>query len=466
MSSSRNSSEGPDRSDGRTQLTDRVVIPRDQHPVSRRDISPGCLKVLYRLNEAGHTAYIVGGGVRDLLLDLQPKDFDVATDATPEEIHRLFRNSRIIGRRFQIVHIRFGPEIIEVSTFRGTHDDTVEIPGESLSRRVRDIDSARSTSGMLLRDNVWGSIEEDVLRRDFTVNALYYTVDGFEIHDFVNGLADIESRTLRMIGDPEQRYREDPVRTLRAIRLAVKLGFNIEPATATPIPEYGKLLESVPAARLFDECLKLFFAGCAEETCAALRAHGLFDTLFPAAAAVLADDPSGEYARFIDLALANTDARIREGKSVTPYFLLAALLWPAVERTCQELTAGGMPEQLAMTEAGTQTVMSQIQRISIPKRFSIPMREIWEGQLRLLKRGGRRAELFLQQKRFRATYDFLLLREAAGRDMEGLGDWWTSFQNADPQQRAQMQQALGKTRKRSKPRRRKAKSRSDSPADP
>ena len=467
MSSHSKPDQGQPKATSATTL-EPVVIPRDQHTVSRRDISPSCLKVLYRLNEAGFEAYIVGGGVRDLLLGLKPKDFDVATNATPEEIRDLFRNSRIIGRRFQIVHIRFGREIIEVTTFRASHTDSVEIPGESLGRKVTHLAAAHSASGMLLRDNVYGDITGDVMRRDFTVNALYYTVKNYEIHDFVNGLADIRTRSLRMIGDPVERYREDPVRTLRAIRLAAKLDFTIAPETAAPIRECAHMLESVPAARLFDECLKLFFAGKALPTYRGLCEYGIFPTLFPATAraVVSGDENAQEAQRFLEQALANTDARLAEDKSVAPYFLLAALLWPAVEQAFNTLLAEGMPEQMAMIEAGNQVIMSQIDRISIPKRFSIPMREIWESQLRLPRRAGRRAELFLQNKRFRAAYDFLLLREQAGRDLGGLGQWWTEFQEADKTQREKMQLALGKGHH-SKSRKRRVKSpRGKKPSNP
>lgn len=437
----------------------RQVIPRSDHQVSRRDISPNCLKVLYRLNEAGYEAYIVGGGVRDILLGLHPKDFDVATDATPEQIKDLFRNSRIIGRRFRIVHVRFGREIIEVSTFRAAHTDSVQVEGESLSRKVKHLDSARSSSGMLLRDNVYGDIEDDAIRRDFTVNALYYTVQNYEIHDFLNGLKDIQARTLRMIGEPLERYREDPVRTLRAVRLAAKLDFSIDPDTAKPIAEAGQWLESIPAARLFDECMKLFFAGKALPTYQGLCQYGLFAMLFPASAEMLADG-SPEMERFVELALSNTDKRLAESQRVSPYFLLAALLWPAVEKRRGEYLAEGLPEQIAMQEAAQDIIMGQIERTSIPKRFSIPMREIWELQLRLPRRNGKRADTLLRHRRFRAAYDFLLLREEAGKDLDGLGQWWTDYQEADQDKRAAMKQALGKNPRHSLPRQRRVKSRS------
>ena len=436
--------------------TSLQVTPRDQHNVSRQQISSGCLKILYRLNEAGYQAFIVGGGVRDLLLGLHPKDFDIATNATPEQVKELFRNSRIIGRRFRIVHVRFGRELIEVSTFRAAPQDSVQIAGESLGRKIKNIDSARSASGMLLRDNVYGDIEGDVQRRDFTANALYYTVKNFEIHDYVQGMKDVENRVLRMIGNPSERYREDPVRTLRAIRLSVKLGFSIEKETAEPIKEFAKMLESIPAARLFDECLKLFFSGFARPTFEALREYSVFQYLFPQTEKMIIKEPSA--LTFINLAMNNTDQRLAEGKSVAPYFLLATILWPAVEKQFKHHLSQGMPELVAMYEASDEVLGQQVQRIAIPKRLSIPMREIWELQLRLPNRRGKRAEALLRHRRFRAAYDFLLLREANGLQTKGLGSWWTEFQVADHNERLNLQALLGPNQKHSKKRRRRVKS--------
>ena len=433
------------------------IISRAEHGISRQQISPSSLKVLYKLNEAGFQAYIVGGGVRDLLLGLQPKDFDIATDATPEETKALFRNSRIIGRRFRIVHVQFGREIIEVSTFRAQNVDNVELVDGGLSRQQSQLDSVHSTSGMILRDNVFGSMEEDVLRRDFTVNALYYTVRNFEVHDYVDGMADIDLRTLRMIGDPEQRYREDPVRILRALRLAAKLNFRLAAETELPIKTCARLLESVPAARLFDEFMKLFFSGHSESTCELLEQHGVFNILFPATAHTL----NPHYHELIRLACANTDARIKEEKSVTPAFLLAIMLWPAVDNERKALMARGLSPLQAMHDAGNSVLLEQLQRISIPRRFSMPMREIWDLQVRLTNRKGKRAETLLAHKRFRAAYDFLLLREAAGEDLDQLGTWWTEFQQANPERQFELQNAVTSAahptarKRRTKPRRRK-----------
>lgn len=420
--------------------------------------------MLYTLNDAGYQAYIVGGGVRDILLGFKPKDFDIATDATPDQVRALFRNSRIIGRRFRIVHVHFGREIIEVSTFRALTGDNVEIVEESLGREERHLDSVQSASGMILRDNVYGTIEEDVLRRDFTVNALYYTVRDFVVHDYVNGMADLQARCLRMIGDPGQRYREDPVRVLRALRLAAKLDFKLAPDTEAPLPQCAPLLESVPAARLFDEFIKLFFAGKGAATFALLRRHGVFRVLFPATDSLLDKEPD-LYGKLLQDAFINTDARINEEKSVTPAFLLAVILWPAVQEQQALLVAEGEPPALALTEAASIVLDDQLDRLAIPRRFSIPMREIWDMQLRLPNRRGRRAELLLEHKRFRAAYDFLLLREAAGEELAGLGTWWTEYQSADPVRRAELVASLGGPPQHSKSRRPRVKSRrNNSPA--
>lgn len=417
--------------------------------------------MLYKLNDAGFNAFIVGGGVRDILLGLQPKDFDIATDATPEQVRELFRNSRIIGRRFRIVHVHFGREIIEVSTFRALNADNVEIVEGGLSRQASALDAVHSADGMILRDNVFGSIEEDVMRRDFTVNALYYTVRNFEVHDYVNGLADIDLRCLRMIGDPEQRYREDPVRILRALRLAAKLNFKLAPETEAPIRPCAALLDSIPPARLFDEFIKLFFAGQGERSYELLQEYAVFPTLFPRTGKVLALDASGRYDKLLRLACASTDARINEDKSVTPAFLLAVLLWPAVHERYQALLAEGLSPLQATHDAGQDVLTDQLQHIAIPRRFSMPMREIWDLQVRLHNRKGRRAEALLEHKRFRAAYDFLLLREATGEDLGGLGAWWTEFQQANPdqQQALQAQTPDDAGARNSKRRRRRVKSR-------
>ncbi len=428
-----------------------TIIRRAEHGISRKAISPFALKVLYKLNDAGYEAYIVGGGVRDLLLGLTPKDFDVATDASPEQVAKVFRNSRIIGRRFRIVHVHFGREIIEVSTFRAQSSQSTEVEGNSLSKKVKHLDSAHNQSGMLLRDNVYGTIEEDALRRDFTINALYYTVKEFNVYDFCHGMDDLKNKTLRIIGDPEQRYREDPVRILRAIRLACKLNFSIEQSTETHIKTYANLLESIPPARLFDEFIKLFFNGHGLQTFNMLVSYNVFSVLFP---------PLKEHISFSDSkdkimlegAFQSTDDRITNDKSVTPAFLLAAILWPAVRRVYQQHIAANISPMVAIHEAGQEIIEMQLTQIAIPKRFSIPMREIWEYQLRLERNHGKKAAILITKKRFRAAYDFLLLREASGENLNGLGQWWSKYQEANPQKQTthhkQQKPSLSKPRKR------------------
>ena len=393
------------------------VIPRDQHGISRRDISPNALKVMARLREHKHQAYLVGGAVRDLLLGGHPKDFDVATDATPEDLRALFRNSRIIGRRFKIVHVRFGREIIEVTTFRGHHDSG----GAADSAQAR-----RSDRGLLLRDNVYGTLEEDAVRRDLTVNALYYDSGRFAVFDHVGGMDDIEARQIRVIGDAEKRYREDPVRMLRTIRFAAKLDFRIEDHSREPITQLARLLGDIPGARLFDEFGKLFLTGKARDTLRLLRGYRLFEHLFPDSARLAAAKPA--YERLLDIAMGNTDERIRLQKPVTPAFTLAAILWPAVCERREQLERRGEKPVPALHGAGQEIVALTCQRIAIPRRFSIPMREIWEWQLRLLRPRGPQAIELMSQRRFRAAYDFLLLREQAGEDCRGLGALWSELQ--------------------------------------
>lgn len=400
-------------------------ISRDEHPVSRKNISDNALKVMSRLTSQGFQAFLVGGAVRDLLLDGHPKDFDVATDATPEEVHELFRNSRIIGRRFRIVHVRFGREIIEVTTFRGHHDSEDDDEDERPRPASRQADS-----GMLLRDNVFGSLEEDAVRRDFTVNALYYSSADFCVYDYVDGLKDLENREIRIIGDAEQRYREDPVRMLRAVRFAAKLDFTIEQSTCEPIAGLAHMLEAVPAARLFDEMLKLFMAGSALATFRLLREHQLLEHLFPATASELDESPRG--VALVEAAMRSTDLRIAEDKPVTPAFILAALLWPPLVEMRHDLEDGGMAPLEATGEAAQTLISEQLHHIAIPRRFTAPMREIWEFQLRLQGRRGKKSVQLLSHRRFRAAYDFLLLREQSGEDLEGLGRYWTELQEKHP----------------------------------
>jgi poly(A) polymerase len=398
------------------------VIPRDQHGISRRNISQSALKVMARLRDHDHEAYLVGGAVRDLLLGGHPKDFDIATDATPEEVHALFRNSRIIGRRFRIVHVRFGREIIEVTTYRGHHDSEDSDAGNGNARR--------SEGGMLLRDNVFGTLEEDAVRRDLTVNALYYSSETFEVFDQVEGLEDLKRREIRVIGDAAQRYREDPVRMLRTLRFAAKLDFDVEPGSADPILELAPLLAGIPAARLFDEFCKLFLSGYAQPTLHLLRHFNVFPQLFEDSALICDRDDFS--ARLLDCAMANTDQRIAEEKPVTPAFILAAILWPAVRERAGALEQRGDNPGQAMHGAAQEVVAAACTRIAIPRRFSMPMREIWELQRRLTRTHGKRALELMGHKRFRAAYDFLLLREQAGEDTGSLGATWTALQEEHP----------------------------------
>lgn len=401
-----------------------LIIPRDQHNISRKNVSQAALRIMRQLQESGFNAFLVGGGVRDLLLGGHPKDFDVATDAKPEEIKRVFRGARIIGRRFQIVHVRIGREIIEVTTFRGHHDE------------------ARSEDGMLLRDNVYGTIETDAVRRDFTVNALYYNAKDFAVYDYTGGLEDLKKRQLRIIGDPVTRYKEDPVRMLRAVRFAAKLGFSIESKTADPIFELGALLRNIPSARLFEEVLKLFLGGSATATFELMREYQLLGYLFPGTeAALAAGDATG--AALIEQTMVNTDKRVRSDKTVTPAFIYAALLWPALQAELRRL-AKQMPPTQAYLQAAQTVISQQLGHTSLPKRFLLPMREIWDLQYRLPQRQGMRALRLLDHPRFRAAYDFLLMREAAGEQLDGLGTWWTRFQGAGDEEREQMVKDLGK----------------------
>ncbi|WP_152208589.1 polynucleotide adenylyltransferase PcnB [Marinobacter changyiensis] len=425
----------------------RQVIPRERHTVSRSILSEPSKKVLNRLNNAGFEAYLVGGGVRDILLGQRPKDFDIATNATPEEVHELFRNSRLIGRRFRIVHVLFGREVIEVTTFRGSAADTND---------EDDDDRKTSEHGLLLRDNVYGNQEEDALRRDFTINALYYCVKDFTVVDFANGIKDLENRQLRLIGDPETRYREDPVRMLRAVRFAAKLDFEIEPATEAPITELAPLLTHIPSARLFEEVLKLFSAGYGEASYYKLREYDLLDALFPDTVRAL---DAGEPEALIIQALQNTDRRIQQGKSVTPYFLYAAMLWPALQVEWRKRQDDGESIQPALHQAIAKVIGRQVQATAIPKRFSGPMKEIWEMQMRLPRRQGKRAFVTLEHPRFRAAYDFLLVREDAGEIEPGLGQWWTDFQEQDERGQEKMLSELGAESPRKRKRRRKPESR-------
>lgn len=416
-----------------------------QHGIGEQMMSSNALRVIERLQSAGYQAYIVGGGVRDSLLGMRPKDFDVATNATPEQVRQVFRNSRIIGRRFRIVHVVFGRDIIEVTTFRGHHDN------------ANGKEAQAAKSGMLIRDNVYGTIEEDAVRRDFTVNALYYDLDG-NVLDYCGGMDDIKQRRLRIIGDAATRYREDPVRMLRAVRLAAKLDFAIDEHTQALIAELAPLLANISNSRLFDETLKLFLGGAALATYELLQQQGLFAILFPETAKVLQQQPADE--QLIRQALINTDERIDKGLRVTPAFLFAALLWPALQQRAQDYVRRGSSPYQAQQDAAARIISEQIRTIAIPKRFTQPMQEIWQLQLHLPRRSLSRANRLLDHPRFRAAYDFVLLREQAGENLEGLGEWWTRYQTADDEERMELLQQTerpeGGNQRRRRPRKRQA----------
>jgi poly(A) polymerase len=406
------------------------VYSRDEHAISRKFIAPNALKVLYRLNGAGYRACLVGGSVRDLLLGREPKDFDVATDARPEQVRELFRNCRLIGRRFRLAHVRFGQEIIEVATFRAAHNDDGNAAAET------------TDDGRILRDNVYGGIDDDVWRRDFTVNALYYDIADFSVIDYVGGVADLKQGVLRLLGDPRTRYREDPVRMLRAIRFAVKLGFRLDDASSRLLPEMAALLDDISPARLFEEVLKLFHGGCALLTCEALRQHRLFAHLFPLTEAVLAHRHGTFDDSLLGRALANTDARINEGKSVTPAFLLAAMLWDAYEQERQDLEAKNLPPQDAGQLAADRVISRQVARLAFPRRLTQVTREVWALQPRFAQRTPKRVQKLIEHPRFRAAYDFLLLRADAGDGPRGDADWWTTYQAGAVNERNGMLEAL------------------------
>ena len=420
------------------------IINREDHNISRKLISPNALKVLYRLSEGNFDGYLVGGCVRDIMLGQKPKDFDVATSATPEQVHSLFKNARIIGRRFKIVHIRYGREIIEVTTFRANHDASNEIADGASRRKIKELDSAHSTSGMILRDNVYGNIDEDALRRDFTINALYYSLDQFRVLDFCGGIEDLNSHSIRMIGDPEARYREDPVRMLRAIRFAAKLDFDLEASTAEPIDKLAYLLESISSARLFDETIKLLTGGNAVKTFELLRQSKVGDYLFAPTMNAISSGPDNA-SRLLDLALINTDSRLALGKSVTPAFLFAALLWPVLQNRIASISPTSANDYQRHQNTANDVILEQLPYTAVPKRFTIAAKEIWELQLRLARRNKRSIESSFAHPRFRAAYDFLLLREQSGEELGGLGQWWTDFQLADQEQRRELAMSAAKT---------------------
>jgi len=395
-----------------------ATLTRNDHNISRKSISEAALKVLYRLTNSGFRACLVGGGVRDLLLGIQPKDFDVATDATPEQVRELFRNSRIIGRRFRLVHIRFGREIIEVATFRSHSSDS---PKTELS-----------TEGRILRDNTFGDIEDDAMRRDFTANALYYDIANFSILDYTNGLKDVENRTLRLIGDAETRYKEDPVRMLRAIRFAAKLDFEIEELAGEAILYCGHLLAGIPPARLFDETVKLFHCGNAVRVFELLRSYDLLQYLFPALNEILKGEPAEAMLDFVDQGLVNTDNRINDDMHVSPAFIFAILLWPAVHQQAMKLQSDKLRIVPALLQAGSDVMSRQLEHISIPRRFSQMARDIWTAQPKFQRTQGKHPARLLSLPYFRAAYDFMCIQSMVSLIPANLCLWWTDYQKTNP----------------------------------
>jgi poly(A) polymerase len=419
------------------------IYGRDKHGIARSSISRGALKVCEILRAHDFSAYVVGGAVRDLLLGVVPKDFDVATDAHPDEVHRLFRRSHLIGRRFKLVHVLFGSETVEVSTFRAGEG------GEA------------DEHGRLLRDNVYGTLVQDAARRDFTANALYYDPHDETVLDYHGGFADVRKKTMRIIGDPHLRFREDPVRMLRAVRFAAKLGFGIDPKTRAPIRELADLIGNVPAARLFEEMLKLLLSGHAAACLAQLRKEGLHHGLLPLLD-VIVEQPLGE--RFLHLALDQTDTRIRSGKSVSPAFLFAALLWHEVLAAWKTIEDKGTRSIPALYLAMDQVLDAQTDKLSIPRRLTSTMKEIWALQPRLEQRSGKRAIVLLTHPRFRAGYDFMLLRAESGEVPMELANWWTRFQDAELEERNAM--LIPDTGPKKKRPRRRRKSKAADTADP
>ncbi|MEM1244006.1 MAG: polynucleotide adenylyltransferase PcnB [Pseudomonadota bacterium] len=422
-------------------LQNPTFIPRSAHSLSRKKISKNALKVLYRLRKNGYDAYLVGGCVRDLLLGREPKDFDIATNAKPNEINKIFRNGRMIGKRFTLCHILFKNEIIEVSTFRSlNHHHEQKL--------------TQSEQGIILEDNVYGSINEDAMRRDFTINAFYYNIDGFEIVDFHQGLADLRSGILRVIGDPESRYREDPVRVLRAVRLATKLGFRIETVSEQAIATCKHLLDHISPARLFTETMKIFMQGMALEQYKQLRHYELFRFLFPLTASVLEQKTFKSIDQFLSNALNDSDERIRQGKTVTPAFLIAAFLWYPLQQAMHEYETSGMARFEAFYNAANEIFKQQNQVVAVPNFFIAIIRAIWELQIHLENRKRQKCIGLVFHPRFRAGFDFLLLRSRIDANLKPLADWWHDFYHADRKQRLTM---LNKIKNKSKKRRKKVK---------
>jgi len=438
------------------------IIPRSEHSISRSHISPNALRVLYRLREGGFMGFLVGGCVRDLLLGIEPKDFDVATDALPEQVKRLFRNCRLVGRRFRLAHVFFGRDIIEVATFRAAsaplQGDEPLAEADPEDGEAPELDEPQSAepqnagpqnaelmfdaSGRILRDNVYGTIDEDVWRRDFTANALYYNIADFSVWDYVGGAEDIAARTLRTIGDPETRFREDPVRLLRALRFEAKLGFQIDPATARCIAPLRGLLGGVPPARLFDETLKLFLTGHGARSFEVLSRRGLLAALLPTVEAHFAGHPGSLVEKLLIQGLKNTDARVAAEKAVTPSFLFALLLYGPIAGIIESKPPERWHELCTILDACDRATREAQTRLAIPKRFSLAVREMFSLQPRLEHPRGRRALRLLEHPRFRAAYDLLMLRAEFGLAPREKAEWWTRLQEVPPEERGRMVDGL------------------------
>lgn len=410
-----------------------VVIARSHHTVSRAHINPNALKVLYRLKDAGYAAFLVGGSVRDILLDRKPKDFDVATNAHPEAIRNLFRNSRIIGRRFRLVHVFYQEDIIEVSTFRA---NTIE------ETRVQSNQSSAATTGMIFRDNTFGTIEEDAWRRDFTVNALYYNITDFSVIDYTNGMHDLKHRLIRMIGDPAQRYHEDPVRLLRAIRFSAKLNFNLEVKTESALKSLSHLLRHVSSSRLFDESLKLFFEGNAWSTYQKLLHYDFLKVLFPQTMSALHAHPDSSHEKLIRLAMQATDTRVHAKESTNPGFLLAVLLWPVLQSNWAKVKNKRDKFFMQLHQVVDDVIKIQLEAIMVPRRFQYIIEAIWIMQFQLEKRRPKRILTLLNHRYFRASFDFMALRVEAGEITPAIFNWWQTFQLADADTQQNMIDAL------------------------
>ena len=413
-----------------TTISPDCIIPRGEHSISRTQINDNALKVLYRLHQQGYQSFLVGGSVRDLLLGREPKDFDIATDASPEQVRKLFRNCRLIGKRFRLAHVYFKDEIIEVATFRRDNQEQND-------------KQQHSDHGVLLRDNVYGNLEDDVWRRDFTVNAIYYNIADFSLVDYTAGLKDINKGVLRIIGNPKQRYREDPVRILRAIRFAAKLSFTIAPEAAAPIPDFSPLLSTISNARLFDETCKLFLAGAAVDSFSLLRKHNLLHYLFPITEQCLQTQEWHQISdHFIFNALASTDQRVHENKPVMPAFLFAIMLWYPLQMYQSRYMKQGMPAHLAFEKSLYECLKKQTPVTAIPKRLVVMMREIWSMHHALIRRNKKRIISLLHHPRFRAGYDFLLLTAEVEPGHQEIADWWTALLTSSKEEEQAMLQGL------------------------